>query len=290
MDAAAGGTWSPAPATTQPQPLPDGRTATAPAPPAPTPAPRTVTVVASFAADGLEGPLLAWLEQILGIEGRVAVRWAPYSNVLEALPALLAGPARGGAELVVVLLRLEDLAISHPELRHAPVTKDIAKTFQELVGTPVAVAAPLSPGGGAGCSAATGGPGLLLAPGVGEGGGEGSGAGAPQSFDGEHIYDEVVAGIIQEYVDELRDTIVVPELEMRHRKRQVHARVGWPAGRRNAARTSAPAACCLAVHTWQVRARCCRRARAPATLSQAGLVARGPTMFPARPQGTTALS
>jgi hypothetical protein len=41
---------------------------------------RTVTIAGSFAVDGLEAPLLVWLNQILGIESTLTLQWAPYVN------------------------------------------------------------------------------------------------------------------------------------------------------------------------------------------------------------------
>lgn len=48
---------------------------------------------------------------------------APYGDLFHQLPSLLRGAAAGGAELVILLVRLEDLCIVHPESRYAPVTK-----------------------------------------------------------------------------------------------------------------------------------------------------------------------
>ena len=48
---------------------------------------------------------------------------AAYGDLFQQLPSLLRGAAAGGAELVILLVRLEDLCIVHPESRYAPVTK-----------------------------------------------------------------------------------------------------------------------------------------------------------------------
>jgi hypothetical protein len=53
---------------------------------------------------------------------------APYGDLMHQLPSLLRGAAAGGAELVILLVRLEDLCIVHPESRHAPVTKAKKRT------------------------------------------------------------------------------------------------------------------------------------------------------------------
>lgn len=82
------------------------------------------TIAGTFAVDSLEAPLHLWTHNLLGIgDSSVAVQWAPYGELLDALPKLLRGPAEGGAELVFLLVRLEDLCVGHPELRHAPRTK-----------------------------------------------------------------------------------------------------------------------------------------------------------------------
>eukprot|EP00035_Acanthoeca_spectabilis_P033308 m.22916 g.22916 ORF g.22916 m.22916 type:complete len:918 (+) comp5885_c0_seq1:93-2846(+) len=90
--------------------------------------PRVATIAGSFAVDGLEGPLMVWLDQITGLLPALSLRWAPYADTLLQLPMLLRGPKAGGAEVVVLLLRLEDLCIVHPESRHAPVTKKKSKS------------------------------------------------------------------------------------------------------------------------------------------------------------------
>ena len=88
---------------------------------------RTVSIAGTFAVDGLEEPLQLFLDRLLGIGDAIAIQWAPYTELLDALPTILQGPAQGGAELVFLLVRLEDLCVGHPELRHAPRTKKTAK-------------------------------------------------------------------------------------------------------------------------------------------------------------------
>ena len=44
----------------------------------------------------------AWLHGLLGIASSVLTQWAPYANLLDALPDLLRGPDNGDAELVLV--------------------------------------------------------------------------------------------------------------------------------------------------------------------------------------------
>eukprot|EP00041_Stephanoeca_diplocostata_P020531 m.462066 g.462066 ORF g.462066 m.462066 type:complete len:207 (-) comp21601_c1_seq10:233-853(-) len=105
-------TWVPAPSAVD-----------APGPDASLTRCHTVTIIGSFAVDGLERPLSTWLHRLLGISPALKIKWAPYSNLLASLPPLLCGPQNGGAELVLVLVRLEDLCIVHPESRYAPLTK-----------------------------------------------------------------------------------------------------------------------------------------------------------------------
>lgn len=59
---------------------------------------------------------------------------AAYGDLFQQLPSLLRGAAAGGAELVILLVRLEDLCIVHPESRYAPVTKKRISSNNAILG------------------------------------------------------------------------------------------------------------------------------------------------------------
>ena len=150
------------------------------------------------------------------------VQWAPYADLLGTLPALLCGPTHGGTELVLVLLRLEDLVIAHPEARHAPITKESTKTFHAPdTTTPPSAnrnnATTSTDHTSANTSANTSTSTSFVAHNTSQPTGEHDDT-TPGMDLAEHIYQEIVGQIIAEHVEELQRTVVLPELERQHRE------------------------------------------------------------------------